>query len=90
MATAQLRSQRHNANVVQGPVGGQNIVEGIGLKRAQVGLGVCTPLLPADKRALQVHTWEEGVDGSSRPLALQPLPLSPPAQPPAPFGHLEE
>ena len=55
MAAAQLRSQSHDANVVQGPVGGQNVVEGVGLLRAQVGLRVCTPLLPADKWALQMH-----------------------------------
>lgn len=60
MAAAQLRGQRHNAHVVQGPVGGQHVVKGIGLKGAQVGLGVRTTLLPADKRAFQVQPWEGG------------------------------
>lgn len=52
MAAAQLRGQCHNANVVQGTIGGQHIMEGMGLKRAKVGLRVCTPLLLADEWAL--------------------------------------
>uniref|UniRef100_A0A8I5YK27 Uncharacterized protein n=1 Tax=Pongo abelii TaxID=9601 RepID=A0A8I5YK27_PONAB len=35
VATAQLRGQRHDADIVQGPIGGQQVLEGIGLEGAE-------------------------------------------------------
>jgi hypothetical protein len=90
MAAAQLRGQRHDADIVQGAIGGQHVTESIGFKGAEVGLRVCTPLLPADERTLQVHPWEKGQGGSSRHPHLGAPPQSlVPAQPPSPTGHLE-
>lgn len=80
MAAIQLGGQRHNADVVQGPVGCQHIVESVGLKGAQVGLGVCTSLFPADEWALQVHPWVEGR------AWLQPGPPSWPISPSHPHS----
>lgn len=82
MAATQLRGQCHNADVVQGTIGVQHVLEGVGLEGAQVGLGVSTPLLPADERALQVHSWEEGSRWLQQAPTLQPCP-------PSPLGHLE-
>ena len=59
MAVAQLGGQGHDADIVQAPVGGQQVLESVGLKGAQVGLWVRAPLLPANERALQVHPWGE-------------------------------
>lgn len=84
MAAAQLRGEGHDADVVEGPVGGQHVLESIGLKGAQVGLGVRTPLLSADEWALQVHPWGRGGDGSSRPPALHSPPWTLVPTPPPP------